>query len=223
MHDDFVCELPSHFQADTPDYLHHLAVLLGNGKMSNRCTARLPKIMEALRSNPNLEISELLMSGCTARQAALIYAAIALGRAMNATPYKIGERFTNSRDVYTRYRGRFMNCMRENFIALSLDSKNRVIQERCVAIGSLSTSVVHPREVMGPLVRDSAAAFICMHNHPSGDPAPSREDRDCTVRLQKAGKILGINLLDHVVIGHDSYFSFADAGILSQPDVDAQS
>ena len=74
---------------------------------------------------------------------------------------------------------------------------------------------MHPREVFAPAVRDSTAALIFMHNHPSGDPAPSREDKDCTQRLSHAGQILGIRVLDHIVLGHNDYYSFADAGLLN--------
>jgi len=99
-------------------------------------------------------------------------------------------------------------------MSLHLNSKNQLIREVLVSVGSLSTSVVHPREVFSPAVRDSTAALIFLHNHPSGDPAPSREDLDCTQRLCRAGKILGIRVLDHIILGHDDYFSFADAGQL---------
>jgi DNA repair protein RadC len=74
--------------------------------------------------------------------------------------------------------------------------------------------VVHPREVFSQAVRDSTAALIFLHNHPSGDPQPSREDRECTTRLLQAGRIIGIRVLDHVILGHAEYFSFADAGLL---------
>jgi DNA repair protein RadC len=208
---DFVCEVPAHFQADSPESLQHLAVILGHGRMSNRCTSRLPKILDCLRSNPNLEVSQLIQAGCTPNQAALVYASLAFGRLMNCKPYRISERIGNSRDVFNRYRARYLNCNVENFVCLSLNSKNAIIQERLVATGCLSYSVVHPREVFAPLVREHAAAAIVMHNHPSGDPAPSKEDRDCTSRLVRAGRILGINLLDHVVIGHEDYYSFSDA------------
>jgi len=103
---------------------------------------------------------------------------------------------------------------KEHFFSFHLNSKNQLIREVLVSIGSLSASVVHPREVFAPAVRDSTAAIIFMHNHPSGDPAPSREDRDCTQRLVHAGQILGIRVLDHIVLGHDDYYSFADAGLL---------
>ena len=103
---------------------------------------------------------------------------------------------------------------KEYFLSLHLNSKNQLIREVLVSVGSLSTSVVHPREVFSPAVRDSTASLIFIHNHPSGDPAPSREDRDCTQRLIHAGQILGIRVLDHIVLGYDDYYSFADAGLV---------
>ena len=84
-----------------------------------------------------------------------------------------------------------------------------------MSIGSLSTSVVPPREAFSPAVRNSAATALFMHNHASGDPIPSREDRECTQCLLSAGKILAIRVLDHNVIGHYDYFSFADSGLLT--------
>ena len=89
-----------------------------------------------------------------------------------------------------------------------------IIQEIARRIGC-DWNYPHPREVFAPAVRDSTAAIISIHNHPSGDPAPSREDRECTQRLIRAGQILGIRVLDHIILGHDDYFSFADAGLLN--------
>ena len=151
------------------------------------------------------------------RQAATLHNAIALA-ALLATPMKRGQRFSNSRDIFDRYAPRYYSVDREHVVVLLLDSKNCLIREEIISIGSLSTSVVHPREVFCPAVRASAAAILCLHNHPSGDPAPSREDRECTQRLFRAGKILGIRVLDHVVIGHEDYFSFADAGLLESAE-----
>jgi DNA repair protein RadC len=95
-----------------------------------------------------------------------------------------------------------------------LDSKNRRIGVNMVSQGSLSTSVVQPREVSKAAIVANSAAVILLHNHPSGDPAPSREDRKCTARLNQAGTMLGIRVLDHVICGESDYFSFADAGCL---------
>ena len=107
---------------------------------------------------------------------------------------------------------------RENFLVLMLDQKNKVIGINNVSIGSLTASVVHPRECFKPAILSNAAAIILAHNHPSGAPQPSQEDRVLTVRLVAAGKLLGISVLDHVIIGDgtSAYFSFADEGLLER-------
>jgi len=123
-------------------------------------------------------------------------------------------RYQNSRDLFESFRAKFAALDREFFFMITLDSRNRTIGYHTISIGSLSSSVVHPREVLKPALLESAAAVIFLHNHPSGDPAPSREDQECTSRLTAAAKILGIRVLDHVVFGESDYFSFADAGLL---------
>jgi DNA repair protein RadC len=124
-------------------------------------------------------------------------------------------KFQNSRELFDSFREELAALDREHFVAITLDSKNRTIGYPTVSIGSLSTSVVHQREVWKSAILASAAAVIFIHNHPSGDPAPSREDCDCTNRLVEASKILGIRILDHIVFGQDDYFSFADAGLIT--------
>jgi DNA repair protein RadC len=108
---------------------------------------------------------------------------------------------------------------RESFIVVLLDRKNRAIGINTVAVGSLTAAVVHPREVLKPAIVSNAAAILCAHNHPSGDPQPSAEDRAITTRLVKAGTLLGIEVLDHVIVGDgtEAYYSFADAGALEEP------
>ena len=107
---------------------------------------------------------------------------------------------------------------REHFVVLMLSQKNTVIGINTVSVGSLTASVVHPREVFKPAILSNAAAIILAHNHPSGQPQPSQEDRVLTVRLVAAGKLLGISVLDHVIIGDgtSAYFSFADEGLLER-------
>ena len=112
----------------------------------------------------------------------------------------------------------FDDADREFFFVLMLDSKNRLIGVNLVSMGSLNSSIVVARECFKPAIVASAAAVIFCHNHPSGDAAPSREDRECTQRLVQAGRILGIRVLDHVICGAGEHFSFADAGILAQAD-----
>src|SRR5215831_10592300 len=104
---------------------------------------------------------------------------------------------------------------REHFVILLLDQKNQVIGIHTVSIGSLTASVVHPRETFKVAILANAASIICGHNHPSGDCQPSREDRALTTRLVEAGKLLGINVLDHIIIGgQGQYFSFGDENLL---------
>lgn len=104
---------------------------------------------------------------------------------------------------------------KEMFVCCHLDNKNKLLCVETVSIGSLTASVVHPREVYKSALLSSAAAVIFIHNHPSGDPTPSREDLDITVRLKQAGELLGIRVLDHVIIGTDGrYVSLADRGLI---------
>ena len=119
----------------------------------------------------------------------------------------------DSAELFRRYLG---PVDRAHFLIAMLDRKHRVIGMNTVAIGSLTAAVMHPREVMKPAILANAAALVLCHNHPSGDPQPSPEDRTLTSRLYKAGQLLGIAVLDHVVLGDGTaaYFSFADAALL---------
>lgn len=102
---------------------------------------------------------------------------------------------------------------REIFVVAMLDTKNKVIGINTVSIGSLNSSTVHPREVLKPAILSNSAGIIISHNHPSGDPTPSREDLDITKRLVDACELIGVQLLDHIVIG-DEYLSFKEKGLI---------
>lgn len=116
-------------------------------------------------------------------------------------------------DVDGLLRGRIANQDRENFVAVLLNTKNEVIEAPVISVGTLSASLVHPREVFKPAIRASAASVILAHNHPSGREEPSREDREVTRRLVEASKIIGIEVLDHVIIGRE-HFSMKEHGML---------
>lgn len=103
---------------------------------------------------------------------------------------------------------------RERFLVLALDSRHKTLGIEEVSVGSLNASLVHPREVFKALLLANSAAFILVHNHPSDDPNPSPEDQEITSRLKKAGEILGLALLDHVVVTSTGYYSFTENGIL---------
>ena len=127
-------------------------------------------------------------------------------------------RSRSSADASTLLHTYLADVDREHFVVLMLDQKNKIIGIHTVSIGSLSASVVHPREVFKPAILSNAANILIAHNHPSGQPQPSQEDRVLTVRLAAAGKLLGISVLDHVIIGDgtSAYFSFADEGLLER-------
>ncbi|AFQ18760.1 hypothetical protein BTG_26805 [Bacillus thuringiensis HD-771] len=99
-----------------------------------------------------------------------------------------------------------------NFICLYLNTKNQVLHRQTIFIGSLNTSIVHPREVFKEAFRRAAASIICLHNHPSGDPTPSREDIEVTKRLVECGQIIGIEVLDHIIIGDHKFVSLKEKG-----------
>jgi DNA repair protein RadC len=107
-----------------------------------------------------------------------------------------------------------MKETKEMFMTLHLDGKNRIICMDLVSMGSLNQSIVHPREVFKTACISNAAAIICVHQHPSGDPSPSSEDIAITRRLKEAGEIMGIKILDHIIVGEGEYLSFVERGLL---------
>lgn len=128
-----------------------------------------------------------------------------------ATTYQ--PKITSSKEVFDLAQD-MMSLDREEFRVLLLDAKHHVVAVHTVAIGSLTVTIVHPREVFKAAILANAAAIIALHNHPSGDPTPSPEDQALTARLREAGTLLGITLLDHLVIGNQRFYSFADHGTL---------
>lgn len=103
---------------------------------------------------------------------------------------------------------------REQLLVCCLDTKNQPTAINVVSIGSLNSSIVHPREVFKPAILSNSASIMLFHNHPSGDPAPSKEDVSITERIKESGRILGIELIDHIIIGNDSYCSLKEKGII---------
>jgi DNA repair protein RadC len=148
-------------------------------------------------------------------KAAEIKAAMELGR-RHQRPTLAGVPLCASQDVAEYFQPRLRDSKKEEFRCVLLDTKNRVIKEETVSTGSLTASLVHPRETFKTAVRESAAAVIFIHNHPSGDIKPSQEDILLTRRLIQAGDLLGIKVLDHVIVGDGGHFSFRDSGLMQQ-------
>ena len=155
----------------------------------------------------------VLLKGIGPAKACQIKAAIELGRRVNTHPPeqpKIG----SPKDVAALLTDELRYLKQEHFMVLLLDNKNKVIKTETISIGTINASLVHPREVFVKAIRQHAAAVILAHNHPSGDPKPSAEDRAITKRLLESGDLLGIPVLDHVVIGGADYVSFKESGYI---------
>lgn len=148
---------------------------------------------------------------------ASLLAALEIGRRVASRSLSPGEPIRSPLDLYHHFRTRLRDAAHEQFLVVLLDGRHRVLRSEPVSRGTLTASLVHPREVFRPAIRDAAAAVVLVHNHPSGDPTPSREDREITARLVRAGEILGIRVLDHVVVAEGGYRSLREDGDLEAP------
>jgi DNA repair protein RadC len=146
-------------------------------------------------------------------RAAMVQAVGELARRYAAQRLARGAPLRTSAEVYRHCGERLAALRKEQFHVILLDGKNRPIKDVRVSEGTLTASLVHPREVFVPVIEESAAAIILVHNHPSGDPTPSAEDIAITERLREVGELMGVRVLDHVVIGDGRYVSFSDEGL----------
>jgi DNA repair protein RadC len=147
-----------------------------------------------------------------AKQATL-RAAFELGRRLAAGRLAPGTALRGPADVFRHFHPTLRDAPHERFLVVLLDGRHRLLRHELVSQGTLTASLVHPREVFRPALRESAAALVLVHNHPSGDPAPSAEDREVTARLVRAGELLGIPVIDHVVVAERGYTSLREIGL----------
>ena len=187
----------------------------GKGASALDLSRQLLMRFVSLRGLASASAAELCqVPGIGPAKAAEVLAVGELARRFAVTPLSPGARFTSSSEVFAHFHELLRDRKNEVFLSLLLDSKNRVLREIQVSEGSLNASIVHPREVFKSVIRESAAAVLFVHNHPSGDPEPSREDLELTARLRDAGVLMGIRVLDHIIIGSGRYISLADQGLL---------
>ena len=197
-----------------------LAILIGSGDRSAKKNAvdvcrDLLKVFDNLNNLDHASIHELCqVKGIGLAKATQIKAALELGKRMASIPSGNNKKMTTSR-AFVEYFAPFMKNLRKEIVKIALlDNKLHVINDFVISEGSVDSSIVHPREVMIPAIKESAAKIVLLHNHPSGDPTPSRADIEITHRVSKAGNIIGIQLLDHIIIGGTEYYSFADEGMI---------
>lgn len=154
------------------------------------------------------------VNGVGPAKAAQIKAAMEIGKRMTSEQVKIKERIDSCEDVYKLVGTYMRDLNREEFKIILLTSRNNLISERTLFEGSLTESIVNAREIVKEALNNSAAGIVFVHNHPSGDPSPSTEDKNITQRLVNACKLVGIKPFDHVIIGKERYYSFAENGLI---------
>ena len=197
-----------------------LALIIRTGDSSSKNSAvdlarNLLSRFGSLRKLAMASINELCQQpGIGPAKAAEIQALFQIARRFVDQRIKPGDTYSCAKDAFLHFHEHLCDYRKEVFLALLLDSKNRLIREVQISEGSLSASIVHPREVFAPVLRESAAAVLFVHNHPSGDPTPSREDIEITKRLKEVGDLMGVRVLDHIIIGNGDFVSLADRGLL---------
>lgn len=189
-----------------------LAILLGSGvqgkdvrKLSKEIISMLDSDFETLTLDKFLDIHGLGIA-----KASQILASIELSKRYLIQQSK---RITSAEDVYHELKS-FSTKTQEHFLTMTLDGASHIINTRTVFIGTLNQSLVHPREVFSDAIADRAAGIIIAHNHPSGTLEASRADMQITQRLKEVAKLVGIELLDHVILARDGFYSFSDEGVL---------
>jgi DNA repair protein RadC len=199
-----------------------LAIIIRVGSRGNSAVDLSNKILQAYRSLNGLaqaSVEELCHIGGIGRsKAAQILASIEIGKRALSNKRDARGKFLSSRDLFNYFGPELSTRNVELFKIVLLDTKNRLIRDVEVSRGSLNLAIVHPREVFKMAIRESSAALILIHNHPSGDPEPSPEDVDLTEKLVRAGHLLGIPVMDHLIIGQNAYFSFADHHLIERFD-----
>jgi DNA repair protein RadC len=196
-----------------------VAVILGTGSGGRSAldiAACLLEVSEgSLRRLAQRPRAELLRAeGIGPTKAARLLAGLELGARLAREERPPLHRVREPEDVVRLFGGRLRDLQVEEFHLLALDSQSQVLREVLITRGLLNSSLVHPREVFRPAIAEAAAGIIVVHNHPSGDPTPSAEDRTVTHQLAEAGRLLDLPLYDHVVIAGDRHLSFAAAGLL---------
>lgn len=198
-----------------------LAIIIRTGNRNETALALAQRMLSELGQGEGLNflvdatVEELTkVKGISMAKACAIKAAVELGKRIGGIK-SIDKVFIRSpRDVANLLMNEMRYLKKEYFRTIQLNVKNQVLAVEDISVGSLNSSIVHPREVFKGPIRRSSAAIILIHNHPSGDPSPSREDIEVTRRLYEAGKLLGIDVLDHIIIGDGIYTSLKEKGII---------
>ncbi|ARD47036.1 DNA repair protein RadC [Sporosarcina sp. P33] len=195
-----------------------LAILLRSGSRSESVLVlanRVLSTIDRLQDLKELTVEEMTkIKGVGEAKAVQLLAAAELGKRLYRTPPQDRYKIRSPEDAANYLMTDMSSLNQEHFVVLFLNVKNEVLHKQTIFIGSLNSSIVHPREVFREAFKRSAASMIISHNHPSGDTTPSREDIEVTKRLMEAGSIMGVDVLDHIIIGDQKYISLKDKGYI---------
>jgi DNA repair protein RadC len=195
-----------------------LAILLRTGTYSESAVTLAQRILSEcgdFRSLVDMSKDQLTqIKGIGNAKALQIQASIELGRRLARSTHNEAVTIRSPESVANLMREELRYLQKEHFVCLFLNTKNHVIGQETLSMGSLNASIVHPREVFRAAIKRSSASIICVHNHPSGDPTPSPEDIQLTHRLVEAGSIIGIEVLDHIIIGDFKFVSLKEQGYM---------
>lgn len=196
-----------------------IAVLLGTGTHAFPVSVTAERLLEhagGLHGVARLSLAQLeATTGIGVTKACRVLSALELGTRLASRPFERRRAVSSSRDIEAALRPRFAHEPREHFLAVALDAKNQPLAELTIGIGGSIACAIAPADVFRPVLQAAAVSVIFVHNHPSGDPHPSDADVAITERLCQAGQVLGVAVLDHVILGSEGYYSFADAGLLA--------
>ena len=198
-----------------------LAIILRTGSSDKSAVGLARELLfcfgtlKEIEGAASAEFSDI--KGIGPAKTAQLKAAFELGRRLLRSGINVSEKspfFKNSRAVFEYFRPLFYGLKKEKFLCALLDTKNRVFKENIVSEGTLTSSPVHPREVFRDAIKEAAASVLFVHNHPSGDPSPSRDDINITKRLVETGNVVGIKVLDHLIISDNQYLSLMEKGYM---------
>jgi len=196
-----------------------LAILLRSGSCGKSAVDMARELLSEFGTFRNIDsksFSELKRKGLGIAKIAQIKAAIEIGKRFLKEKSLSKIKVKTSKDIVKYFIPYMRDMKKEIFKAVLLDGKNKIIKEVTISEGTLTKSIVHPREILKEAVTELAAAIILIHNHPSGEPQPSQDDIEITNRIISACELVGIKVLDHIIIGDDNYFSFYDEGLIKE-------
>jgi len=217
-HEERPRERMMHYGAEALSHAELLAILLRTGSHQESAIHLAGRIMNkvgSIRNLVDLSIDELTqIKGIGIAKAVQLKAGIELGQRLARARMSDTVTIRSPRDAFDVLSEQLRYLQKEHFVCLFLNTKNHIIAQETLSMGSLNASIVHPREVFRAAIKCSSASIVCAHNHPSGDPTPSPEDIALTSRLVEAGQIIGIDVLDHVIIGDGDFVSLKEQGFM---------